>query len=81
MTPDADGDTPGKQFRAEIQPLLGLAVERVAVSDKNDVWLDFGDYWVVFATFENEEESWRFFASDISAPYLVASNSWLKFSN
>ena len=72
-------DTPCETFRAEIQPLLGLQVKRVALSDKNDLWLDFGDYWVVFATFENGEESWRFFTSDIALPHLVASNAWLSF--
>ena len=74
-------DTSCEKFHSEIQRLLGLKVERVAVSEKNDLWLDFGDYWIVFATFENGEESWRFFASEIDAPHLVASDSWLQFSN
>ena len=73
-------DTSCEKFRTEIQPLVGLKVKQVAVSNKNDLWLDFGDYWIVFATFENREESWRFFTSEIDAPHLVASDSWLQFS-
>lgn len=74
-------DTPCEKFHSEVKQLVGLKVRRVALSDKNDLWLDFGDYWVVFATFENGEESWRFFTCDIESPHLVASNSWLHFSN
>ena len=74
-------DTPCEKFHSEVKRLVGLKVRRVALSDKNDLWLDLGDYWVVFATFENGEESWRFFTSDIDTPHLVASDSWLHFSN
>ena len=74
-------DTPCERFHSEVKRLVGLKVRRVALSDKNDLWLDFGDYLVVFATFENGEESWRFFTSGIDAPHLVASDSWLHFSN
>lgn len=73
-------DTPCEKFHSEVNRLVGLKVSRVALSDKNDLWLDFGDYWVVFATFENGEESWRFFSSNIGGPHLVASDSWLQFS-
>lgn len=74
-------DTSCEKFHSEVKRLIGLKVRRVALSDKNDLWLDFGDYWVVFATFENGEESWRFFTSDIDVPHLVASDSWIHFSN
>lgn len=74
-------DTPCEKFHSEVMRLVGLKVRRVALSDKNDLWLDLGDYWIVFATFENGEESWRFFTSGIDAPHLVASDSWLHFSN
>jgi len=73
-------DTSSEKFHSEVQRLLGLKVRRVALSDKNDLWLDFGDYWVAFATFENGEESWRLFTSNREAPHLVASNYWLDFS-
>ena len=73
-------NTPCEQFHAEIKPLLGLPVKRVALSDKNDLWLDFGDCWVVFATFENEEESWRFFSADSALPHLIAADSRMYFS-
>lgn len=73
-------DTSCEKFHSEIKNLIGMKVRRVALSDKNDLWLDFGDCWVVFATFENGEESWRFFTSNIDTPHLVASDSWLNFS-
>lgn len=74
-------DTTCEKFHSDVKRLLGLKVRRIALSDKNDLWLDLGDYWIVFATFENGEESWRFFTSDIDAPHLIASDSWLHFSN
>lgn len=70
-------DTLSEDFRSSICRLFGLKVMRVALSDKNDLWLDFGEYWIVFATFENGEESWRFFALAKDMPHLVASNLWL----
>lgn len=73
-------DTPCEKFHSEIKRLIGLPVKRVGLSDKNDLWLDFGDYWVVFATTEDGEESWRFFTSDKDGPHLVASDSWLDLS-
>ncbi len=73
-------NTPCEKFHCEIKRLIGMKVSKVALSDKNDLWLDFGDYWVVFATFENGEESWRFFTFNIDIPHLVASDSWLCFS-
>lgn len=73
-------DTPCEKFHSEIKHLIGMKVNRVALSDKNDLWLDFGDYWVVFVTFETGEESWRFFTFNMDDPHLVASNSWLRFS-
>ena len=74
-------DTPCEEFHHEVKRCIGLQVSRIALSDKNDLWFDLGDYWIVFATFENGEESWRFFTSDINDPHLVASNSWLYFSD
>ena len=76
-----DEDTTCEKFHSDVKRLLWLKVRRIALSDKNDLWLDLGDYWIVFATFENGEESWRFFTSDIDAPHLIASDSWLRFSN
>lgn len=73
-------DTPCEEFHTNVQHLLGLKVKRVALSEKNDLWLDFGNYWIVFATFENCEESWRFFSSDRTLPHLVASDCWISLS-
>ncbi len=74
-----DEDTSAESFSTDVIPLIGLKVKRVALSDKNDLWLDFGDCWVVFATFENGEESWRYFMYNTDDPHLVASDSWLRF--
>lgn len=73
-------DTPCKKFHSEVKHLIGMKVRQVALSNKNDLWLDLGDCWIVFVTFENREESWRFFISGIGTPHLVASDSWLYFS-
>lgn len=73
-------DTPCKRFHSEVSRLVGLKVRRIALSDKNDLWLDFGDCWIVFATFEDGEESWRFFTYNKNEPHLVASDSQLCFS-
>ena len=70
-------DTPAEEFHRSIKPLVGLCVKRIGLSTKNDLWLDFGDYWMVFATFENDEESWRFFAFTDDKRHLVAADSWL----
>ena len=72
-------DTPAEEFREGISPLIGAKVKRIALSDKNDLWLDLGNWWVVFATFEDEEESWRFFTSDDNDPHLVASDTELSY--
>ena len=74
-------DTLCEIFHSDITPLIGTKVKRVALSDKNDLWLDLGDYWVVFITFENGEESWRYFISGTDTPHLIASNLWLDFSD
>ena len=73
------GDTPCEHFHAEVKRLVGLKVRRVALSAKNDLWLDFGDYWVVFITYEDAEESWRFFTRDEKDPHLVVSDAWVQF--
>ena len=70
-------DTPAEEFHCAIKHLIGLYIKRIALSDKNDLWLDFGDYWMVFATFENDEESWCFFTFTDDKRYLVAADSWL----
>ena len=71
-------DTTPNVFNKKIEPLIGLSVKRVGLSDKNDLWLDFGAYWVVFATFE-DDEAWRFFISGSDMPHLVATNEVLEF--
>ena len=72
-------DTPSEKFHSEAERIVGLKVRRVALSDKNDLWLDLDDCWIVFATSEDGEESWRFFTSNEDATHLVASDSWVYF--
>lgn len=73
-------DTPCEEFNSNIQHVIGLAVKRVALSSKNDLWLDFGACWIVFVTVVSGGESWRFFFSDTEIPHLVAADAWLEFS-
>lgn len=72
-------DTPKREFESDIQDMVGHSVKRVALSEKNDLWLDFGDYWVVFATNEDAEESWRYFIMGEDNPHLVVADSWQEF--
>lgn len=71
-------DTSSERFASAANQLIGKTIARIGLSDKNDLWLDFGDYWMVFATFETGEESWRILSSDREKPHLVASDSWIE---
>ncbi len=73
-----DIDTTTEEFYSDIQKLIGLEVLRVALSDKNDLWFDFGDIWMVFITYDSNEESWRYFTARSEDPHLVAADSWLQ---
>lgn len=76
-----DEDTPEDEFCNRMEKFLGRCVKRVAIRDNNDLWLDFGDCWMVFATFEDGEESWRFFTpEEKNGIHLVASDKWLKLN-
>ena len=73
------GDTSITEFQSKIQCLHGHEVKRIDLSDKHDLWIDFGDYWVVFVTDESDEESWRFFKwRSPQLPHMVASNAWFE---
>ena len=72
-------DTPCEEFNSEITNIIGLCVKRVAVGTGNNLWLDFGDYWVVFITFDDGEESWRLFSPIEDGKHLVATNINLDF--
>lgn len=73
-----DANTPASHFSSNMRRLIGLQVQRVTLSEKNDLWLDLGKCWVVFITFETNLESWRFFTSSSKDAHLVGSNSWLQ---
>lgn len=72
-----DENTTQEQFLLGVQELLGLKVKRVALSNKNDLWIDLEKYWMVFATFENNQESWRFFTPDGKSAHMVVANSYV----
>ena len=72
-------NTNKKEFESDIQDIVGLSAKSIALSDNNDLWLDFGDYWVVFATNEDAEESWRYFIMGEENPHLVVADSWQEF--
>lgn len=68
------GNTPPLVFQKSIQGLIGEKVRRVALSDKNDLWLDLGQCNIVIVTLDSDDESWRLFTPGLDAPHLVASN-------
>ena len=71
-------DTPSEIVYSDTEKLIGHRIKCFALSEKNDLWLDLGEYWIVFATFETGEESWRFLTHDHQVPHVVASNQWLR---
>lgn len=71
------GDTVAEVFHKDMEKLYKNSIKRVALSSKNDLWLDLGEYWIVFVTFENAQESWRFLPLDDSRPQLIASSEKL----
>lgn len=70
-------DTQAEEFNVVFSKLLGKHVERIALSDKNDLWLDLGDCRMVIVTRDDDEESWRFFLPRTNQPHLIASSSTL----
>ena len=74
-----DASTSVSEFDLAMRRLFGLKVRRVELSDKNDLWLDFGDCWVVLITHESGQESWRFITSNKSEAHLVVSDVWQQF--
>lgn len=82
-----DEEETKEEFAIDVQPMLGHRVKRVALSEKNDLWLDFGVFWIVFVTDEvgdeyYREESWRFFHMfHEDDPHLIGSDQYLKFGD
>ncbi len=72
-----DATTSPKKFSQIISGIIGKTVDRVALSEKNDLWLDLGDDWIVLVTSEDDLESWRLFIPYSGLPHLVASNARL----
>ena len=69
-------DTPCEEFHKNARQMIGLHVKRVALSDKNDLWLDLGQCTMVIITREDADESWRLFAPGSDRLHLVVSDQW-----
>lgn len=67
-----------QEFNSSIQKLIGNTVMRIALSSKNDLWLDLGDYWLVLVTNEDKEESWRYFTPNSTQNHMVVSDAWIR---
>ncbi len=71
-------DTPVEKATTLASCISGFKVKRVALSDKNDLWLDLGLCWIIFITNEDDEESWRFFSfSSADNAHIVATSTCL----
>lgn len=68
------GNSLASVFNNNTQPLIGETVRRVALSDKNDLWLDLGQCHIVIVTLDDGEESWRLFTPGANTPHLIATN-------
>lgn len=69
-----DSTTSYEQFSEDVQPLCGLKIKRIALGEENDLWIDYGEYWMVFLTYQDGEESWRLFTPYSDLPHWVASD-------
>lgn len=69
-------DTPADVFREKVKRILGLPIRRPSLSEKNDLWLDLGECWIVFATYEEQEaDSWVLFVRGLKGPFLAATDT------
>ena len=71
-------NTSSELFCDAIEDSIGMEIIRIALSSKNDLWIDLGDCRIVFVTFEDNEESWRLFSSN-EEQHLVASSESILF--
>ena len=62
------------QFNSSIKALVGAKVKRIALSEKNDLWLDMGECHMVIVTEDSAEESWRFFWPSCDRPHLIGTS-------
>ncbi len=67
-------DTSPKEFDFAILQMIGCQVSRIALSDKNDLWIDLGICSIVIVTYDDAEESWRLFQPRTNNPHLIASS-------
>lgn len=74
-----DAATESGFFSISIKPLIGATVSRIALSEKNDLWIDLGLCRMVIVTYEDDLESWRFFSPGTGMPHLISSGQNLYF--
>lgn len=74
-----DSATEGHAFSVAVAPLIGAIVRRIALSEKNDLWIDIGLCNMVIVTHEDSYESWRFFSPGTSSPHLISSGQNIYF--
>ncbi len=72
-----DAEVSCEKFNEFYKGWQDFSVKKVGLSDKNDLYLDFGDFWLVFITAENNIESWRFFETNNLNSHLVVASSWI----
>ena len=70
-------DAHTSSFNLAISKLVGKIVKRIALSSKNDFWIELDNCRMVIVTRDDEDESWRFFCPRTRQPHLVASSTTL----
>lgn len=69
-----DSSTADNVFSSAISKLIGTHVKKIALSEKNDLWIDLGECRIAVVTRDDCEESWRFFQPRTENPHLIASS-------
>ena len=71
--------TESPMFSVAVEPLIGTVVRRIALSDKNDLWIDLDSCKMVIVTYEDSHESWRYFSPGTGSSHLISSGQHLYF--
>ena len=67
-------DSHAQVFNEALSCLIGKKVNRIKLSSKNDLWIEFEDCKMVIVTRDDEDESWRFLLPRTNYPHLIASS-------
>ena len=68
-----DGNSTPEKEEPVMKGLVGKKVQAVKVIQNHDLIIDFKFKRLWFITNSDSEESWRFFATDLKQPHIVAS--------